>query len=99
MRTEHIEQAQKRNTRFEQSTALPKFNDAVTEPLQIPGIVYHAINFNGSAFSRMLLAQLSWTDFFRLAGLMVLGHRKDAIKILSPHMESMGVMHPRHLYL
>lgn len=91
-RTEHIEQAQKRDARIRASAALPKTNDQVTEPLIIPGIIYHAINFNGSAFSRMLLSKLSWVEFFKLVGLMVMGYRKDAIKILSPHMEEMGLV-------
>jgi len=90
-RTEHIDQVQKRNARIISSAALPKTNDAVADPLKIQGIVYHAINFNGFAFSRMLLAQLSWMEFFRLIGLMILGYRKAAIKILSPYMEAMGV--------
>jgi len=89
--TEHIDQVQKRNARIISSAALPKTNDAVADPLKIQGIVYHAINFNGFAFSRMLLAQLSWMEFFRLIGLMILGYRKAAIKILSPYMEAMGV--------
>ncbi|KAF2854618.1 tyrosine/serine phosphatase-like protein [Plenodomus tracheiphilus IPT5] len=95
-KTEHIEQAQKRNARIKASAALPKTNNALTEPLKIPGIIYHTINFNGSSFSRMLLAQLSWVEFFKLIGLMVLGYRKDAIKILSPHMEAMGVIKTRY---
>lgn len=40
----------------------------------------------------MLLAKLTWTEFFRLAGLMIFGYRLDAIKILSPHMEEMGLV-------
>lgn len=91
-KTEHIEQAQKRNLRIKASAVLPKTNDALTEPLEIPGIIYHNINFNGSAFSRMLLSQLSWLEFFKLIGLMMLGYRKDAIKILSPRMEAMGLI-------
>jgi protein-tyrosine phosphatase len=58
----------------------------------MPGVTYHEINFNGSSFSRMLISKLSWMEFFRLAGLMVLGYRKDAIKIISPHMEEMGLV-------
>jgi hypothetical protein len=91
-RTEHIEQAQKRDAKIRASEALPQSNDSVAEPLKIPGIVYHEINFNGSAFSRMLISKLSWLEFFKLAGLMVLGYRKDAIKILAPHMEEMGLV-------
>ncbi|KAF1949632.1 hypothetical protein CC80DRAFT_555205 [Byssothecium circinans] len=91
-RTEHIEQAQKRDARIKASEAVPQSNDDVAEPLKIPGVVYHEINFNGSAFSRMLISKLSWMEFFRLIGLMIFGYRLDAIKILAPHMESMGLI-------
>ncbi|CAI9635246.1 unnamed protein product [Alternaria burnsii] len=91
-KTEHIEQAQKHDTRIKASAAIPQSNDDVAEPLKIPGITYHEINFNGSAFSRMLLSKLTWLEFFRLAGLMIVGYRKDAIKILAPHMEDMGLV-------
>jgi len=40
----------------------------------------------------MLISKLSWIEFFRLAGLMIFGYRLDAIKVLSPHMEEMGLM-------
>jgi hypothetical protein len=40
----------------------------------------------------MLLSKLTWLEFFRLAGLMIVGYRKDAIKILAPHMEDMGLV-------
>lgn len=71
---------------------MPKTADDVAEPIKIPGINYHEINFNGSAFSRMLISKLTWLEFFRLIGLMVLGYRTDAIKILTPHMEDMGLV-------
>lgn len=91
-RTEHIEQAQKRDASIKASAALPQSNEEVVQPLKIPGVTYHEINFNGSAFSRMLISKLSWVEFFKLAGLMTAGYRKDAIKILSPHMEEMGLV-------
>ncbi|KAG9196365.1 hypothetical protein G6011_01486 [Alternaria panax] len=91
-KTEHIEQAQKHDARIKASAAVPQTNDDVAEPVKIPGITYHEINFNGSAFSRMLLSKLTWLQFFKLAGLMIVGYRKDAIKILAPHMEDMGLV-------
>ncbi|KAF1845880.1 uncharacterized protein K460DRAFT_386286 [Cucurbitaria berberidis CBS 394.84] len=91
-KTEHIEQAQKRDAKVKASAAVPQTNDDVAEPLKIPGVTYHEINFNGSAFSRMLLSKLSWLEFLRLVGLMVFGYRLDAIKILAPHMEEMGLV-------
>ncbi|KAF2876091.1 protein-tyrosine phosphatase-like protein [Massariosphaeria phaeospora] len=90
-KTEHVEQAQKRDAKIKASSAVAQSNDEVAEPLKIPGIVYHEINFNGSAFSRMLISKLSWIEFFRLVFLMLAGYRLDAIKILAPHMESSGV--------
>ncbi|KAF1963946.1 hypothetical protein BU23DRAFT_93323 [Bimuria novae-zelandiae CBS 107.79] len=91
-KTEHIEQAQKRDAKVKASAAAPQSNDDVAEPLKIPGVTYHEINFNGSAFSRMLISKLSWREFFKLVGLMAAGYRKDAIKILAPHMEDMGLV-------
>lgn len=90
-RTEHIEQAQKRDAKVKASAAVPQSNDDVAGPLKIPDVIYHEINFNGSAFSRMLISKLTWMEFFRLVGLMICGYRLDAIKILSPHMEEMGL--------
>jgi protein-tyrosine phosphatase len=91
-RTEHIEQAQKRDAKIKASEAVPQTNDDVAEPLKISGIVYHEINFNGSSFSRMLISKLTWMEFFRLVGLMIFGYRLDAIKILAPSMEAMGLV-------
>lgn len=91
-RTEHIEQAQKRDAKIKASAAVPQSNDDVAGPLKMPDVVYHEINFNGSAFSRMLISKLTWVEFLRLAGLMIFGYRLDAIKILAPHMEEMGLV-------
>ena len=90
-RTEHIQQAQKRDAAIKASALLSGTNDNVAEPLKIPGMIYHEINFNGSSFSRMLISKLSWYEFFHLVGLMMFGYRLDAIKILAPHMEEMGL--------
>jgi hypothetical protein len=60
--------------------------------LKIPGIKYHEINFNGWGFSRMLISKLSWLQFFQLIGLMIIGRRLDAVKILAPSMEQMGLV-------
>ncbi|KAF9730363.1 hypothetical protein PMIN06_011254 [Paraphaeosphaeria minitans] len=91
-KTEHIEQAQKRDAKIKASAAVPQSKDAVAEPLKIPGVAYHEINFNGSSFSWMLISKLSWREFFKLVWLMATGDRKDAIKILTPHMEEMGLV-------
>lgn len=71
---------------------MPQSNDDVAELLKIPGVTYHEINFNGSSFSRMLISKLSWREFFKLVGLVAAGYRKEAIKILAPHMEEMGLV-------
>ncbi|USP75325.1 hypothetical protein yc1106_02599 [Curvularia clavata] len=91
-KTEHIQQAQKHGARVQASAAVPKTTDQVAEPIKLPGIHYHQINFNGSAFSRMLISKLTWLEFFRLIGLMVLGYRTDAIRVLAPYMEDMGLV-------
>lgn len=91
-KTEHIEQAQKRDAKIKASAAVPQSNDHVAEPLKIPGLTYHEINFNGSAFSRMLISKLSWREFFKLVALMAAGYRKEAIRILAPHMEDLGLV-------
>lgn len=91
-RTEHIEQAQKRDANIKSSAAIPQSNSSVAEPLKIPGIAYHEVNFNGSAFSRMLISKLTWMETFRLITLMIFGYRLDAIKILAPSMNAMGIV-------
>ncbi|KAF2003558.1 hypothetical protein P154DRAFT_552559 [Amniculicola lignicola CBS 123094] len=90
--TEHIEQARQRDAKIKSTVATTQTNDDAAQPLKIPGITYHEINFNGSAFSRMLISKLKWIEFFRLIGLMLFGYRLDAIKILAPHMEKAGLV-------
>lgn len=91
-KTEHIEQARKRDAKIKSSAAFPQTNDEAAEPLKIPGITYHDINFNGSAFSRMLISKLSWAEFGKLVALMGLGYRLEAIKVLSPLMRKEGLV-------
>lgn len=81
-RTEHIEQAQKRDAKIASSEAIPIPDQVAAEPLQIPGINYHNINFNGSAYSKSLIKQLTWYQFSRLVWLMAVGKRTEAISIL-----------------
>jgi protein-tyrosine phosphatase len=91
-RTEHIQEAKKREAKVQSSEAVPQSNQATTEPLEIPGIKYHPINFNGSAYSKMLIKQLSWGNTARLIGHMAIGQRTQGIKILGDN-----VMTPRGL--
>lgn len=81
-RSEHIEQARKRDARMKASAAIPQSQDAISGPLQIPGITYYDINLNGSSYSRRLLSKLSWWNFTKLVGLMASGYRLEAISIL-----------------
>jgi protein-tyrosine phosphatase len=53
---------------------------------------YADVNFNGSAYSRFMLAQLDWLSFLKLIFLMALGRRLEAISILASN-----VMRPRGL--
>lgn len=91
-KTEHVQQAQKRDARIKSSPAAFQSNDQAAEPVKIPGIQYHEINFNGSAFNKMLLWKLSWWQLIRLIGLMLFGYRTEAIQILAPTMNSMGLI-------
>ncbi|KAF2084201.1 hypothetical protein K490DRAFT_49642 [Saccharata proteae CBS 121410] len=91
--TEHIQQTKKHSSKPVSSSELaPDSAAAKGQPLRIPGITYRDININGSAYSRHLLSQLTWGQFFRVAGNMAVGYRPQAIGILSRN-----VMNPRGL--
>lgn len=85
-KTEHIEQAKKRDAKARALTASPEVLAIADEipagAIQIPGISYRNINFNGKAYSKTLLAQLSWPQYLKLIGLMGVGRRLDAIWII-----------------
>ncbi|TKA80869.1 hypothetical protein B0A49_03159 [Cryomyces minteri] len=51
-------------------------------PLDIPGIAYRCINFNGPAYSRALLKQLTWGQTARFLTLYAFNDRASAIAIL-----------------
>lgn len=61
-RSEHIKQDKKRQADLKVPT-LMKSNDAMAEPLKIPGIDYLEINITGKGFERSLLWQLSLWSF------------------------------------
>lgn len=90
-RTEHIEQAKKRGASVHSSAAAPQTDSDVSKSIELEGIRYHYINFNGNAFSWMLMSKLSWLQFFMLIYFMIIGQRKRGIRILAPHMEAMGL--------
>ncbi|KAF2098949.1 hypothetical protein NA57DRAFT_76182 [Rhizodiscina lignyota] len=77
--TEHIENSKKRNQRI-------KANAQEAEPLKIPGIAYHEINFNGKGYSNSLIKQLTWHQFFRLIRLMAMGYRTEGIRVLGENV-------------
>jgi hypothetical protein len=85
-KTEHIEQAKKRDAKARALAASPEVLDISDEipagAIQIPGISYRNINFNGKAYSKTLLAQLTWPQYLKLIGLMGVGRRLDAIWII-----------------
>ena len=94
--TEHKQQAEKRETRI-RNADLAQISSSITgeeitRPLRIPGISYADINFNGSAYSRFMLAQLDWYSFLKVIFLMALGRRLEAISVLAS-----TVMRPRGL--
>ncbi|KAF2474499.1 uncharacterized protein BDR25DRAFT_301214 [Lindgomyces ingoldianus] len=84
--TEHAEQAQKRAAR-ENASASPSKSE-----MKVLGIEYLEINFNGQAFKRMLIRQLPWSRFVRLASLHMFGYRLEAIKVIAPIMEAQGLV-------
>jgi protein-tyrosine phosphatase len=69
-----------------------KTNDAVAEPLKIPGIRYLEIKLTGKAFEKHLLSQLSWPSYLKLIFLYIFGFRMKAISIMGRE-----VMQPRGL--
>ncbi|KIX00225.1 uncharacterized protein Z518_10364 [Rhinocladiella mackenziei CBS 650.93] len=87
-RTEHINAAQKRSDAIltAQSAAVPSSNDAITGPVQIPGIRYANVNLNGQGFERHLIWQLKYTSLAKLVFLMALGYRTEGISVLGKEL-------------
>ncbi|KAF2141729.1 uncharacterized protein K452DRAFT_228414 [Aplosporella prunicola CBS 121167] len=79
--TEHDQQAAKHRAQ-----GLPA-------PSPIPRLSYHAINFNGPAFSALMVSRLSWPVYLRVALLMATGYRTAAIRLVARDaMEPRGVV-------
>ncbi|KAJ5035396.1 uncharacterized protein L3040_007866 [Drepanopeziza brunnea f. sp. 'multigermtubi'] len=89
--TEHVNRAKKRE-RDLKNPALLQANDALAEPIEIPGMKYLMINVNGRGFERSMLWKLKFWSFIKLVTLMLLGYRMQAISILGRE-----VMQPRGL--
>ncbi|TLD19655.1 hypothetical protein PspLS_09508 [Pyricularia sp. CBS 133598] len=92
-KTEHDKQAQKRQAALAGTgPALLRSNDALAEPLKIPGLQYREVRITGRAFERHLLSLLTWLSWFKVIILFILGFRIEAVAILGRE-----VMNPRGL--
>ena len=85
-KTEHIQKEQKNNAGGSSSEVVPQTRDEVARPLKLDGIEHYQINFNGWAFSRSLISELSWWNTFQLIGLMAMGYRVEAISVLGSNV-------------
>ncbi|KIW80547.1 hypothetical protein Z517_07163 [Fonsecaea pedrosoi CBS 271.37] len=87
-KTEHINAAKKRSGAAvaAQPAVTPSSNEAIAEPLQIPGIRYEHINLNGKGFERHLIWQLKYTSLAKLLFLMALGYRTEGISVLGKQL-------------
>ncbi|KAB5575447.1 protein-tyrosine phosphatase-like protein [Coniochaeta sp. 2T2.1] len=92
-KTEHLNAAKKWKADLAVApVAHATSNDAVAEPLQIPGIEYREIKLTGRSFEIHLLRQLSWGSLLKFLVLFLFGFRMKAIAILGRE-----VMLPRGL--
>jgi protein-tyrosine phosphatase len=99
--TEHQEQLHKHQTLISKAKAAspssdeahPSDSPSITiQPLRVQGIAHVPINFNGSAFSRMLVRNLSWLKFLWMLVLMLFGGRISAIGVVAKNvMQSRGL--------
>ncbi|KAF2972579.1 hypothetical protein GQX73_g986 [Xylaria multiplex] len=91
-KTEHITQAQKRQT-DSKTPALLQSNAALAEPMQIPGLAYRHVRVTGRRLERALVRQLSWWNFIKLIFLYLLGFRVQAIRIMGEQvMQPLGLV-------
>ncbi|KAH8846726.1 hypothetical protein MCOR27_004256 [Pyricularia oryzae] len=92
-KTEHDRQSKMRQAALAGTgPALLRSNDALAEPLKIPGLQYREVRITGRAFERHLLRQLTWLSWFKVIFLFILGFRIEAVAILGRE-----VMNPRGL--
>lgn len=61
-KTEHLRAAEKRAADGK-VPALLQSNEALAEPVQIPGIEYREVRVTGPGFEKHMLRQLSWGSF------------------------------------
>ncbi|CAK1368274.1 hypothetical protein CB0940_11056 [Cercospora beticola] len=66
---------------------------APQDPARIPGVKYELINFNGSAYTRHLIWQLSYFNIAKLLTWYTLGYSNDAISIIATNvMQKRGLV-------
>lgn len=90
--TEHLEQAKKLAARTHSQAAgpptelpTPRSTSAAgtaADLPKIPGIAYREVNFNGNAYVRSMLSQLSWRAYLKVIAYYVSGYRLDAVQII-----------------
>jgi protein tyrosine/serine phosphatase len=90
--TEHRQQAEKHYSRLKNGSGESVDDVEDRRPLRIANIDYMDINFNGYAYSRHLIMQLAWLDFFRFLFVFAIGRHLEAISIIG-----LNVMQPRGL--
>lgn len=81
-KTEHMQQLQKNDAVISSSDVNTQTDDEIAQLSKLDSTERREINFNGWAFSRSLMSELSWWNTFRLIGLMAMGYRIEAISIL-----------------
>jgi hypothetical protein len=86
---EHKQQVKKHYARLKDSSKV-LINDS--ENCRIADIDYINITFNGCAYSRRLIMQLDWLDFFRFLWAFAIGRQLKAINIIG-----LNVVQPRGL--
>ncbi|ROW06038.1 hypothetical protein VMCG_04697 [Cytospora schulzeri] len=90
-KTEHLQAARKRDA-DSKVPALLQSNEALAEPVQIPGLRYREVKITGKGFERHMLSQLGWWSFIKLIAFFIVGLRMKAVSILGRE-----VMQPRGL--
>ncbi|KAF2405479.1 tyrosine/serine phosphatase-like protein [Trichodelitschia bisporula] len=78
--SEHIQQVEKRQARVGAAESPPEV------PFESMHLQFFKINFNGSAYSRALMKQLSWINVIKLVSYMAAGYRVQAIRVLGTNV-------------
>ncbi|OMP84965.1 Tyrosine-protein phosphatase [Diplodia seriata] len=94
--TEHLEQAKKlaaraRTDEHVSTVPTPQSTSASATAADLPkiaGITYRDVNFNGGAYIRSMLSQLSWSSYLSVLANYVTGHRVEAVQIIGHEVMS-----------